>query len=49
MPDKSAKEVYINKFDTKQGKYISSTKYTTPVLLPSNYTDYPKSLFLINF
>ena len=49
MTDKSAKEVYINNFDAKQGKYVSSTKYTTPVLLPSNYTDYPNIKHVVSF
>ena len=49
MTDNSAKEVYINNFDTKQGKYISSTKYTTPFVLPSDYTDYPNIKHFVSF
>ena len=49
MTDNSAKEVYINNFDTKQGKYISCTKYTTPVVLPSGYTDYPDIKHILSF
>lgn len=49
MTDNSAKDVYINNFDTKQGKYISSTKYTTPFVLPSDYTDYPNIKHFVSF